>query len=182
MAKSAETPRCVRGVVTGLALALGLGLGVHPAGADPARHREQAESYLRATNMAARLELLIEQVRAKQIEALGKWYVPEDTRGPARTYVERAISLVAEELSWASLEHELVEAHMSAYTEVELRGLVAFYESPLGRTYLEKRARLVSTALEITERRLANLLPKLDELARELARELANARHSVSDR
>ena len=147
-----------------------------PATAEQLSHRAVAEQYLVETKVPNRLKGLIEQVRAKQVAALGKWYVPSETRGPAERYVNQATALLSEELSWERLKEEFVDAYTTVYSQAELEQLIAFYRSPLGQKYLEKRPQLVTAGLEITERHLKNLMPRLEALSQTLNEALKQAR------
>lgn len=172
-----------RRIFWALATALAVtGAPTRPAIADAATHRAAAERYLEVTQVPARLDSFMVRVREKQLAAVGKWYVPTDTREPAKVYVGKASKLFTDELSWSRLKDEFIRAYVSVYTEQDLLGLVEFYESPLGQKYLAKRPQLVSNGLEITERHLKTLLPKLEMLSEELAHILEKAKAATSDR
>ena len=159
-----------------IALAIALIFGLSGAVADEPGHRATAERYLEETNVPTRLTALIHQVRAKQIAALEKWYVPSETRNPAKTYIDQATKLLSEELSWERLKEDFIGAYVAVYSQVELEQLIGFYQSPLGKKYLEKRPQLVAAGLEITERRLRALVPRFEALSESLNEALGKAR------
>lgn len=148
-----------------------LASGILAAVASPAlaagSHRSAAADFVEATNLKARIERLTNQIRDKQIAAVGQWYVPADTQGPAQVFVRKATALVRQELGWARLKDEFIGAYMSAYTRDELIELTKFYRSPLGQKFLAKQSELAAAGLEITERHLKNLLPKLQAISDE---------------
>jgi hypothetical protein len=167
--------------ITNQLLILGLFLTV-PAiasGAETDPHRAAAQAYLSATNMAGRMERLIIQIRDKQVATLNKWYIPAETQGPAKEFVNKASKLISQELSWKVLENEFIAVYASIYTQEELEGLVRFYGSELGQKYLAKRPALVAAGLDITESRLQSLLPKLEVLSKEFSKALKGHKGSA---
>lgn len=59
--------------------------------------------------------------------------------------IERVVEAqqkLKESLSWEALKPEIVKAYSEAFTDEEIKGLIKFYESPLGRKYLEKESEI----------------------------------------
>lgn len=66
-----------------------------------------------------------------------------------------------EQVDWPALEPELIRAYGEAYAENELREIIAFYESPVGQTWLSKQRVVEAKVAEITQRRLDAAKPEL---------------------
>ena len=52
---------------------------------------------------------------------------------------DEAHALVNQQLGWDSVKPEFIAAYADAFTDDELKGLVAFYNSPLGQKLIEKQ-------------------------------------------
>lgn len=67
----------------------------------------------------------------------------------------------SEHFSWTELEPEYVRIYAEAYTEPELRELIAFYDTPVGRKTVDLMPVLMRRGAEIGERQIEPHLPEL---------------------
>lgn len=89
----------------------------------------------------------------------------------AKEVRERAMNYLQQELSWKNLKEEFVTAYAEVFTEEELAGLVAFYKSPAGKSYVEKVPTLMQRSGEITQKRMVEIGPKIRSMVGEAAEE-----------
>lgn len=68
-----------------------------------------------------------------------------------------------EQLGWAVLEPDLTQVYLEVFSESELRELIAFYQSPLGKKMLDKMPVLLAKSNELTSKRMQAAMPKLME-------------------
>lgn len=66
-----------------------------------------------------------------------------------------------EQLAWSVLEPEYTQLYLEVFSEQEVRDLVAFYQTPLGRTMLTKMPALMARTNEMTTRRMQAAMPQL---------------------
>lgn len=62
---------------------------------------------------------------------------------------------------WEKLYPEYVRLYAEAYSEAELRELIAFYKSPVGRKTVDMMPRLMQQGAEIGQRQVEPHLPEL---------------------
>lgn len=96
-------------------------------------HRKAAAELLEAmgseqTSMTAAKALAEDKLRANPLM--------EPYRDLLMTWIEKS-------LSWERVRPQMIDIYSAAYTEGELRELIAFYKSPIGRKVLEKTPILV---------------------------------------
>ena len=72
-------------------------------------------------------------------------------------------SFFARYLSWGEVRGDMVRVYALTYTEDELRQLATFYQTPLGRRLLETAPELASRSAELTQRRLMEHMPELQQ-------------------
>ncbi len=84
--------------------------------------------------------------------------------------------LMRSELSWERLKPEMIALHRDVLTQAEVDALVAFYESPLGSTVLDKMPQIMQRAAPISQQRIQPLLPQLQRIGEEAAKKLQAAR------
>jgi uncharacterized protein len=81
-----------------------------------------------------------------------------------------------EQMNWAVLEPEFTRLYVEVFSEAELRDLTRFYESPLGRTLLDKMPLLMAKSQELTARRMQAAMPQLTQRIMAAMQEQAGTR------
>ena len=76
-------------------------------------------------------------------------------------------------VGWDKLKPELVKIYTSNFSESELKELIAFYESPLGKKVLEKMPALTQQSAQLTQSRLESAVPEVNKLLSDMTSELA---------
>lgn len=70
--------------------------------------------------------------------------------------------------------NNFIQLYMSVYTEAEINELIAFYESPIGQKTLEKMPLLMQESMAINQKYTMKIMPKIIEIAEEMAAEIQN--------
>ena len=69
-------------------------------------------------------------------------------------------------LSWKSIEPEITEIYKEAFSEAELRELIGFYQTPIGKKVLKVLPELSQKGMDLAQRRLTQNMTKLQEFAK----------------
>ena len=153
-----------------LSLLLLLCWGVQPALAqaeDAARERAAAR-VVAAIGVEALMVPMMEQIRAATLQRMAAAEVPEGQEAVATPYLERMGEVIEGALAWPELEDEVVSAYATRFDAAELDALAAFFESPLGRKYLESVGPLNLAALDIIRSRASDAVPEIARIQAEL--------------
>lgn len=147
------------------------------AHADEASHSKAVEDLLDTMHAEKLLDGVKEQVFGQltaQINAmLVKGSELNDTqRATVQRYGRKQIDLLGETLSWPKMKAFQISIYTQTYSEDEIREMIAFYKSPLGQKMLERQPKLTAVAMKEMQGQLQAMLPKLAELAKDLATEL----------
>ncbi len=140
--------------------------------ADIASHRAAAEELLEASNSAK----IVEQLRS-QMEEVFKSTVAQISKTPEEKqlldkYTKKMTDILLENIRWDTMKGQLVDVYVSVYTEKEIRELTAFYRSPTGRKLLEKMPELIKASMEIAQKQMVTVIPKIEALSKEMESEL----------
>ncbi len=54
------------------------------------------------------------------------------------------------------------------YTEEELKAAVGFYKTPIGQKFIKKQPEILRKSMEISQRQMATLMPKIQQLMKEM--------------
>jgi hypothetical protein len=80
---------------------------------------------------------------------------------------DRVMDVVSTELGWDKIKEEYIALYVETFTEDELKGLIAFYKSPAGQAFVAKQPELMRRSVQINQRIMASVMPKLQEMLRE---------------
>lgn len=169
-------------VIGGMALSLGLVGCAQPTAVAPANAAPTAsaaasttpaspatvERLLRAMDMERTLDAVFDQAAQMAEGMAAQAGVRPRNREAFDRYMKRVNEVLREEASWAQLKEPMVQVYAKHYTEAEVQGLIAFYESPLGRSMVAKTPAVMQDSAAVTQAMMKRVMPRLAELAKEL--------------
>jgi len=82
----------------------------------------------------------------------------------AKAYENELRTFLGKYMSWASLKPDLAEAYAREFTEPELRELLLFYQSPIGKKAAAKIPALMQVGMEIGQRHVKEHMAELQKL------------------
>ncbi len=83
----------------------------------------------------------------------------------------RLASVVRESLNWSSLEPIYVAIYRENFDQNEVDGLIAFYKSPVGRSFVEKMPAVMQRSMSVTMLQMQSLMPKMQAEMEQILRE-----------
>jgi hypothetical protein len=97
---------------------------------------------------------------------------------PAQQHAEESatkqmMAVVHEELSWAVLKPQMVDAYAKTFSQDEIDAMINFYATPPGQAVLAKMPALQQHLIESQQLRMKALLPKLMDIAAKARAEAA---------
>jgi len=156
-------------LLTVMILALSLGVA-----AQEDSHRASVEKLLLITNQDQLLEQVYPQIKQLVLGQFQQLDVPPEQSPLIEDYFDRIFNVMKEEMSWANIKNDFIQLYMSVYTEAEINELIAFYESPIGQKTLEKMPLLMQESMAINQKYTMKIMPKIIEIAEEMAAEIQN--------
>jgi uncharacterized protein len=73
-------------------------------------------------------------------------------------------------MTWAALEKDFIGLYAKAFSEAEVKQLLAFYRSPVGKKAVSELPRLVQQGSMLGARKIQEKLPELIEQLRKTPR------------
>jgi uncharacterized protein len=127
--------------------------------ADEKSHRQAAENLLGLMNMDKLLTDSLDQMLQMQMK-----------QNPAiAAYEPQMRAFFAKYMSWASLKEDMVKIYMAEFSEQELKELLAFYQTPVGKKTIQKMPSLLAKGAELGQQRVQQHLPELQQAIQEVA-------------
>jgi len=94
----------------------------------------------------------------------------EKERAHARGIQAKIMDLVKDRMSWEKMRPVYVKMYSETFTDEEIDGMLAFYQSPAGRAMLEKMPQLVAKIMALAQSQMAGLMPEIERLVKEPAK------------
>jgi hypothetical protein len=85
----------------------------------------------------------------------------------AQKFSQEMMDTIYKVLDWDNLKKDYVKIYADTFTEDELQGIINFYKSPAGKKFVEKTPELMQKAMEISQRQMGELMPKIQTMVQE---------------
>jgi len=112
----------------------------------------------------------VEASRARQGQPLS----PE-AQARMHAAAEKARAAMAEEMGWDKLRPLIVQVYAESFSEDEIQGLIAFYESPTGRMFVERMPQVTERMMRLIGERMGPMVQRMQRSITEGAAEAAPA-------
>jgi len=140
--------------------------------ADAKSHAADAERFLllaRADKLAVPVYAQVQQMFAQRFAESN---APQSDKAVLETYQAQANAALEQAVGWDKLKPDMVKLYTSNFDEQEMKDLIRFYESPLGKKVLEKMPTLTAQSAQLTQGKLEAAVPKVNQLLAEMTTKL----------
>ncbi|MFI8382654.1 DUF2059 domain-containing protein [Pseudomonas sp. NPDC079086] len=140
--------------------------------ADAKSHAADAERFLllaRADKLAVPVYAQVQQMFAQRFAESN---APQSEKAVLETYQAQANAALEQAVGWDKLKPDMVKLYTSNFDEQEMKDLIRFYESPLGKKVLEKMPTLTAQSAQLTQGKLEAAVPKVNQLLAEMTTKL----------
>ncbi len=84
-------------------------------------------------------------------------------------------ALVRDELSWDKLKPIYIQVYVETFEQAEVDGLIAFYRSPVGQSFVNKMPVVMQKSMAITQQRMQAFGPRMEAAMAELMEQIKSA-------
>jgi len=135
-------------------------------------HEAAAEKFLllaHADKLPAPVYGQVQQMFAQRFE---QTKAPASKKSVLDSYQAKANAALDQSIGWNKLKPDMVKLYTSSFSEQELKDLVAFYQSPLGKKVLETMPRVTQQSAQLTQQKLEGAVPVVNKLLADMTNEL----------
>lgn len=136
-------------------------------------YRAAAEKLLLLMKQDQLVDQMFDQMKQMQLQQLEQMNIGSESP-VGEKYLERIYGVMKEEMSWDKVKDDFIRIYMTVYTEEEILGLVAFYESPLGQKVIEKMPLMAQESMVISQKYVSRVMPKIQAITQEMLTEEGN--------
>lgn len=90
-----------------------------------------------------------------------------DAQNRMRDVMQKSAQAMREEMSWANMKPLMARIYAESFTQEELDGLIAFYESPAGRAFTRKMPVVMEKSMMLMQERMGPLMQRMEARMRE---------------
>jgi hypothetical protein len=83
---------------------------------------------------------------------------------------DKIMDLLEQEFQWDKVKDEYITLYAKTFSAEELKSIIAFYKTPAGQAFVKKQPELMKRSMELTEKRIKDVLPKIQAMAKEAAK------------
>ena len=91
--------------------------------------------------------------------------------------MDKMMDMIATEMSWEKVKADYVALYADTFTADELEELLAFYRSAAGKSFVAKQPLLTRKSVEMSQKSMLRLMPKIIAMTTESAAEVAPPAH-----
>lgn len=139
------------------------------AGDDMATRRALAEQLMGLMNVPQNIEksfAMIKKMLPAQMEQMSRMAGQTNVPPEAVGQTEKVLDMVAAELQWEKVKDDYVALYAGILTEAELKAAIAYYKTAEGQSFVDKQAELMKGAMELNQKLMMKLMPRIQELNR----------------
>ncbi|WP_339460205.1 DUF2059 domain-containing protein [Pseudomonas sp. EA_105y_Pfl2_R69] len=140
--------------------------------ADARSHAADAERFLLLARADKLAVPVYGQVRDMFAQRFAESKEASGNRALLETYQAQANAALEQAIGWDKLKPDMIKLYTSNFNEQEMKDLIAFYESPLGKKVLEQMPVLTAQSAQLTQSKLENAVPKVNQLLAEMTAKL----------
>ncbi|HEY4357406.1 MAG TPA: DUF2059 domain-containing protein [Acidobacteriaceae bacterium] len=151
------------------------------AHADEASKRAKAAQLMVAMNMERTMTDAMAAIRGQVNQAMqsmpGMGQTTPEQKKLIDNFQGQVNKLVDAATSWKVLEPQYVDLYAQIYTEQEIDGILAFYQSPAGKALVAKTPELTAKGMVISQRMMADLQPQINALLQQFLQQIDGLEH-----
>lgn len=149
------------------------------AGDDMATRRALAEQLMVLMNVPQNIEksfAVIKKMLPAQMEQMSRMAGQTNVPPEAVGQTEKVLDMVAAELQWEKVKDDYVALYAGILNEGELKAAIEYYKTAEGQSFVNKQAELMKGAMELNQKLMMKLMPRIQEMSRQMKQESGAAK------
>ena len=132
---------------------------------------ESIDTLLTLTRTDALIDSVYGNVEQTMRQAMAQAVAGKNLSEEQQRYLQAAparfVAIMKEELSWESLKPMYIEIYRDSFTQEEIDGLIAFYQSPVGMAFVNKMPIVMQKSMTSMQARMQPMMEKMQAATRQ---------------
>lgn len=134
--------------------------------------RELAEKFLDLSNISIQVDSNYKMLKAQMIQQYERSGAPPEARPVFDKFMAKVDPMLQQALKWEHTKDIYIKMVSDSFSNSELKKLVDFYSSDLGKKALGMAPKLAQRGMEQNQQRLNELQPKLAEMTKKMSTDI----------
>jgi len=130
-----------------------------------------ATQLLETMQVGKTLNQSFDSIKKMQTQMVMKFVKNAKDQARAIKTQNKMMDLMMKELCWENLKPEFEKLYAETYSAEELNGLLKFYQSALGKKFIEKQPEMQRNTMLMVQQMMMRVMPKVQALTRQLQQE-----------
>lgn len=149
--------------------------------ADDASKKAKVEDLIQLTQLEKNYSQMIDLMMDSMSVAVGQ-QISDVRMTPTREkmlseFQEEVTKLFREQFGWDYMHGVYTKLYNEEFTEEEIEGMVAFYQTPAGKSVIEKTPNVMAKASAMGQERAQSLQPAIMQLMKDLMNRIEHETH-----
>ena len=140
--------------------------------AETSTHRQAAEEVLLLMKVDEMMKPFIRNFQQTQLRNFQQSNMPPGAMDIVKKYLQQMTEIIVRETEWSKTKDDFIDIYTNVYDEEELKQLIAFYNSPLGKKMVEKMPFLGQQSMQLAQKFMKQAGPEIQKLTTEMINEL----------
>ena len=127
---------------------------------------ESIETLLAATKVESLLGAVYSNMEKAMRAAMGQQLAGKGLTSEQQRFLDtvpgRFTNILKDELSWSRIKPIYVQIYQESFTQEEIDGLVAFYQSPAGKAFVDKMPVVMQKSMAAMQSRLQPMMERMN--------------------
>jgi uncharacterized protein len=112
------------------------------------------------------MDQVFNQMKAMTASQVPKGTTPEQQAREEETR-SKIMDLIKSRMQWDKMRPQYVKLYSETFSDEEISGMLAFYESQAGRAMLAKMPVLMGKTMSLVQAQMTDLMPEIQRITRE---------------
>jgi uncharacterized protein len=122
---------------------------------------------------------------AGQMEGMMRAGIQKSTQGKTLNAEEQAVltrqqarmaAVMKEELNWEKMKVQYAQVYRDMFSQEEIDALIAFYQTPTGRSFVNKQPELMKRTMAVMQQHLTPVMQRIQKMSEETSAALKKAK------
>ena len=113
-------------------------------------------------NMTASPQMSRQMIRTMADRQAARYPITPEQRKKMDTMIDRLIVVMSEEMAWPKMKPMLVQIYSESFTQEEVDGVLAFYESPAGEALIAKMPVVMQKSMQMVQQMMEPLMRRVE--------------------
>jgi hypothetical protein len=127
---------------------------------------EKIERLVALTHAEATMNQVFDQMKTSMASQMPPGATPEQ-RAKVLELQSKILDLVKARMNWEKIRPAYVKVYSETFSDEEIDGMLAFYQSPAGRAVIEKMPLLLPKVMAMAQAQMGDLMPDIQRITRE---------------